>query len=395
MPMTFKIHPAIGIARVGDSPDDFYLAPERSGALPIECNAAGLTTPDAQGHEPPITTFKDAQGRVKRQAARFRAYAYDEANPQGRELKAGDTVTFVRQKTGQSIEATLLDVQWTVYLANKKASWYRFEELDGEHGYGSDHPLRNPGVTGDEPRRRLIIDPGPQSVSFVPEKKQTAQFAAGVNPQAPQSFPPPLSPSSVDYLGELRATQQDGHYRLLVLGGRGNSGSVRSGLGEPSIQNYANNDGWFDDISDGPVTATLLCKTVKVDGRDPLPTQAGNISVSVDDPAWVIVGYPRFAPQIVDIVTLNETVEDVAVRCFAFRPEIYGVPPFDGSAPPAVRPTTPGARPGVSEALVETPTTTRTSTAISGPSSNGPNSTSGSWTSTPSQAAIRTTTPRV
>ena len=27
MPMTFKIHPAIGIARVGDSPDQFYLGP--------------------------------------------------------------------------------------------------------------------------------------------------------------------------------------------------------------------------------------------------------------------------------------------------------------------------------------------------------------------------------
>ena len=158
---------------------------------------------------------------------------------------------------------------WTVYLANKKASWYRFQELDGEHGYSASHPLRNPAITDNETRRRLIIDPGPQSVSLRTEKQRTAKFAAGANPQSPQSFPPPLSPYSIDYLGELIATQQDGHNRLLVLGGRGNSGSVRTGLGEPSIQNYANNDGWFDDISDGPVTASLLCQIRQ--GRWPRP----------------------------------------------------------------------------------------------------------------------------
>ena len=270
MPMMFKIHPAIGLARVGDSPDQFYLAPEGAGELPIECNSAGLTTPDAQGVEPPITTFKDPQGRVKRQAARFRVFVYDEASPQGRELKVNDTVTLVQQRTGQLITAKLLDINWSVYLANKKASWYRFQQLDGEHGYPASHPLRNPEITDNETRRRLIIDPGPQSVSFVVENNRTAKFANGSNPQSPQSFPPPLSPNSIDYLGELMATQQDGHNRLLVLGGRGNSGSVRTGLGEPSIQNYANNDGWFDDISDGPVTASLNLPDPQ--GRWPRPS---------------------------------------------------------------------------------------------------------------------------
>jgi hypothetical protein len=333
MAMTFKIHPAIGIARVGDSPDQFYLAPEGRGDLPIQCDLSGVTTPDAQGVEPTITTFKDPQGRVKRQAARFRVFAYDEANTQGGELKVGDTITFVRQKSGQVITANLLDITWTVYLANKKASWYRFQELDGEHGYTSDHPLRNPEITDNEARRRLIIDPGPQSVSFLSEKQRRAQFAAGKNLRSPQSFPPPLSPASIDYLGELIATQQDGHDRLLVLGGRGNSGSVRTGLGEPSIQNYANNDGWFDDISDGPVNASLLCLVVKVDGRDPVPGQAGKINFPVGESAWVIVGYPRFAPQIVDIVTLDDLVDDVAIRHFAVRPEMFGVPPFDAATP--------------------------------------------------------------
>ncbi len=56
--------------------------------------------------------------------------------------------------------------------------------------------------------------------------------------------------------------------------------------------------------------------------------------LAADDPAWVIVGYPRYAPEIVDIITLDDLVFDVAVRNFALVPYMYGMPPFDGSAQP-------------------------------------------------------------
>ncbi len=49
------IHPAIGIARVGNSPDEYYFGPEIPGGLPI--------APDG---------YKDASGAMKRQAGRFR-----------------------------------------------------------------------------------------------------------------------------------------------------------------------------------------------------------------------------------------------------------------------------------------------------------------------------------
>ena len=48
------IHPAIGIARVGNSPDGWFLGPEAPGPHPV-----------------PPGGFKDDQCRVKRQAARF------------------------------------------------------------------------------------------------------------------------------------------------------------------------------------------------------------------------------------------------------------------------------------------------------------------------------------
>lgn len=353
MPTKFKIHPAIGIARVGDSTTDFYLAPESSGALPIEANPDGTAALDKNGNEQPISTFKDGSytdgiGRVKRQGARFRVYTYDDQTPNGRELKIGDEITVVNSNTGQTITGQVSNISWTVYLANKKASWYKFQQLDGEHGYSPDHPLRNATITDAALRQQLIIDPGPQTISYTDPNSapsnpsvNIAQFAQGSNPGYAQTFPPALQPFSVSTLGEIMATQQvvqqNGnkvtYNRLVVLGGYGNSGSMIGGFGEPHIESYANNDGWFDDISDGPVLAQINYNVLKVDGDKKVPTGKTG-SVTVDASAWVVVGYPRYAPQITDIITMYDAIHDVAIRYQAYDINIYGVSPFDGTQSP-------------------------------------------------------------
>jgi L-Lysine epsilon oxidase N-terminal/L-lysine epsilon oxidase C-terminal domain len=326
MTSTYKIHPAIGIARLGNS-QQFYLAPETTGGLPIQCNPDGTETEPAQ----PVTEFKDAAGAIKRQAARFRVYVYDGKDPGGRELQINDPVTVVNQTSGEKFEGTLTDVVWTVYLANKKASWYQFDQTNGEHGYSPNHPLRNPTITQVDARQKLIIDPGPQSVALQAASgaPQTADFAVGSNPN--QSFPPPLTPASITTLGEIKATGQGKHPRLVVLGGYGNSGSCTTGLGQPHISTFANNDGWFDDISDGPVTATLIVSATSVNG---VKQPASPVSVAVDQSSWVMVGYPRYAPEIVDIVTMDDVLYDLSVRNFAFNTYMYGVPPYKCDAPP-------------------------------------------------------------
>ena len=319
---TYRIHPAIGIARLGNSPDSFYLAPESTGAPPIDCGPDGIPTPTQ-----PVTQYKDPQNRIRRQAARFRIYVYDQQNKTGRELKIGDTVAAAQVKgsgrTGQLLTGTLSDIQWTAYLANKKASWYDFDQLEGEHGYSASHKLRNAAIEDPSLRQQLIIDPGPRSVSWANPKKRAASFAKGTASGTPESFPPDgIQPNPIATLGQLMSvTGGDGHNRLLVLGGYGNSGSAKSSLGEPSIQHYANNDGWFDDTSDGPVTANLVIQVEAIDGVPAPPNMTATIPV--DEPAWVIIGYPRFAPQIVDIVTMDELVYDVAVRHFNYDPPIY------------------------------------------------------------------------
>ena len=48
--------------------------------------------------------------------------------------------------------------------------------------------------------------------------------------------------------------------------------------------------------------------------------------IDVEYPAWVIVGYPRYCPEILDLVTLDDVEYDLAVRRFAYRTDLYGVP---------------------------------------------------------------------
>ena len=302
MKTTYKIHPAIGIARVGNSPEQFYLAPEKTGALPIACDSQGNAI-EQNGVEQTTTQMKDNEGRILRQGARFQIFVYDDANPEGRPLKIGDTIQ------GLDGSGKLLDIHWSVYLANKKASWYEFRELEGEHGYDTNHPLRNASIT-DDARSSLIIDPGVQTVSV--RDHRHAEFARGENPGQAQTFPPPLVPNSIDTLGEMRT---DDRGRLIVLGGHGNSGTFLEGLGNPAITNFANNDGWFDDVSDGPVTAVLEYYNEQ---------NQNNAWAAVDEAAWILVGNPGYAPNIINIITLDDTLYDLFVRKFAYNTDLYG-----------------------------------------------------------------------
>src|SRR5690242_13720009 len=122
MPTTYRIHPGIGIARLGNSPDEFCITPEVHAGLPIDCDSQGNARLGTDGvTELSVTKFKDAEGRIKRQAARFQVYVYDDESPEGRPLKRGDPVH------GGGNHGTLVDIQWQVYLANKKAVWYEFK----------------------------------------------------------------------------------------------------------------------------------------------------------------------------------------------------------------------------------------------------------------------------
>lgn len=298
---TYKIHPGIGIARLGNSDTEFYLAPETPAGLPMECDDNGNQRFGPDGIVPVLVTkFRDAEGRIKRQAARFQVFVYDDESPEGRPLKIGDKIE------GGGNHGTLTEIRWQVYLANKKACWYQFDTTLGEHGYPPGTPRRNADVTQ---RSRLIIDPGPRMVTG---KKRRASFDRSGEGSYATTFPPPLEPNSIDTLGELLL---DDAGRAIVLGGHGCSGSEKTGPGEPHTEDYANNDGWYDDTSDGPVMARLVMYSDDV---------TSTRYIDVEYPAWLIVGYPRYVPEILDMVTMDEVLHDLFLQNFATDTSLYG-----------------------------------------------------------------------
>lgn len=235
-----KVFPAIGIARLGNSATEHFIGPE----IPDDRRA-------------PTGGYKDAACRVKRQAARFRIFGYDAHGELVGEVTAADAT-----------------ITWTVHLANRKAAGPQFRGLQKKT------PLRNtvpiPGVPPIASRTDLVIDPGPRTV--------TGLGAIGV-------FDTGTFLGTAVPLGEVR-TDRSG--RLLVLGGLGRSGSP---LNVP-MTNFANNDRWFDDVSDGPVTATV---------------RFGRGTVLVAEPAWVICPPPDFAPPVESLTTLYEALFQVFV----------------------------------------------------------------------------------
>jgi hypothetical protein len=254
--IVYKIHPAIGVARVGNHPDAFFVGPEAPGSAGVEITADGTETP--------IARYKE-QGRVKRQAARFRVFRFQQ--------DASGALELIGEVTADEAR-----IEWRVDLVNRKAA------LD--HSPGQFHPAR-PRNTGIADRDSLIIR-NPQPVTI-----------AGANRGA-QAFNGRFLGKDV-YLGELRT---DAKGRLLVLGGRGVSESVPPGEDLPE---FANNDRWHDDVSDGPVTAV-----VTLPGQEP---------IAVHHPSWVVVAPPDFAPAINSIVTLYDVAFGAAVEKGALQPD--------------------------------------------------------------------------
>lgn len=232
------IHPGIGVARIGNSASDYYIGPE-------------TVTPNARE----VGFYRDKNGALKREGARFRVYGYNAAGEVVREIGTG---------AGDEIE-------WTVHVANRKGEWYRFiAALDIPDAKDLQTILRNKKVAPAD-RSSLVIDPGPRSISGASKRGDKAwRLDSGK-----------FMGKAVD-LGEI-LTDEAG--RLIFLGGLGEAGSPdNSPLFDPTDpDSYNNADGWYDDTSDGPVSAR-----VRIDGAE---LEA--------DSAWVIVAPPNYAPDMI------------------------------------------------------------------------------------------------
>jgi hypothetical protein len=275
MEYVYKIYPAIGIARVGDA-DEYYIGPEEYRGLPILPDGKPFGGSDC----------RDKDNKIRRQGARFRVF---------KETTGGE---FVEELTPGA--NGVLSIEWTVHLANKKSVWYDFQTALGETGYASNHPWRNAYIKEKAKREKMIIDPGPGTVNG---PNQRVDFSRDSKTSYPATFPPEtIQPFAINTIGSMLTDEQG---RLIVVGGHGCSGTSHR---SPEITDYANNDGWWDDTSDGPVQAKVHLAGGEI-------VEAAN--------AWVLVAPPKDAPQIANLVTLHDTMFDVAVRDMGFRKDIY------------------------------------------------------------------------
>lgn len=262
--VSVRIHPGLGIGRVGNAKDAFFLGPEVQGAT-----------------VPSPADLRDANGAVARQAQRYRIFGFDADGDVVGEVTAADAT-----------------IDWSVHLANRKAAWYRF-------GRAMDIPeaatvtRRNAAV---KQRGSLVLDAG----------RKHANPGGSVTLKATVR-------SRTLVLGEL-LTDDDG--RLIVLPGRGRSTSWN---GKPA-STFANNDAWLDDIADGPVDATVTIGTRTLDATGAwfvsappnyAPAMATGWRTMLDlvEDTWVSAGWMKAG----DTVSFQQHIRPLFTRLAALQ----------------------------------------------------------------------------
>lgn len=247
-----RIHPAIGIARVGNSVEGVFVGPQ-------VCDPS-----------PPAGGYRDAAGALKRQAAEFRVYGYGADGQVLCELTSGNA-----------------RIDWHVHLANRKAAWYQWKQaLDIEEAAADAVLRRNVSIVDPAAREALVIDAGRRHIPC-----NSRHGAAGAVLAHGRFF------TTKVLLGELRIGAKG---RLHVLPGHGRAGSPQRLpiYDSQAPLGFANADGWYDDIADGPVEAS-----VGIGGRE-IECEA----------AWVVTAPPNYAPQLKSLTTLYDVLRDAYVQ---------------------------------------------------------------------------------
>ena len=263
----YRIYPSIGIARIGNSNDGFFLGPEAPGVAP----------------EGP---FRGADG-IKPQGARFRIYRVD--------IDSNENETVI----AEMVPKASVKIKWMVRLANRKAAGAKIMDTLARKARPG---LRNKGLN----RKKLVISA---------EGSIEGADSAGVPMTGSIEFARGTSKGQVVKDISLATLRTDANGRLVVVGGPGTAGSP---FNSP-LPSFADNDGWYDSVSDGPVAATL--------------TINGHAHPVI--PAWVVLTVPRYAPEVYGIVTwydqavamarTNDDGSVIAPRTTSFTRDIYPV----------------------------------------------------------------------
>jgi hypothetical protein len=203
----------------------------------------------------PSGPFRGLDGGIKPQGARFRIYKVD--------IDANENEVV----TEEVIAGGDIEIEWSVSLANRKAAGFQIVDTLAR----SPRPrLRNAGCD----RKKLVILASGSVTGFATNGPVLSGAIEFARPRA-------TGPKVTDIALAMLRTDDKG--RLIVVGGPGKSGSPLNS----SINSFSDNNGWYDSVSDGPVSAILHIRG----------------QIQLVEPAWVVVTVPRYAPGIYGIVT--------------------------------------------------------------------------------------------
>ena len=280
--LVYRIYPAVGIARVGDS-DQYYLAPEKLSDL--HENPQEYSQPPQSGR-----VYRDntgGKGKILRQAARFRIFEF---------LYIGATATV--PSSVKEVTSAEWDIRWKVELANKKS----FTPDPGSSGRTATNRILDTATSG-------TLDPGATG----PVKIDRTVSLPGATPKEVT-------------LATLHP-DPDGSGRLIVVPGSGQRGHIYTTETEARSNLMLNSPGWWDDLGDGPVTAEIREKGTSAEFR---PVGA-----------WLVLAAPAYAGPVRHVISLYDYVfamqrdRELALKAFprgrssphtfSFRDDIHPV----------------------------------------------------------------------
>jgi hypothetical protein len=327
---SIRIHPGIGMARLGDS-DEFYIGPEAPG---IVVDPGGSNGPGPKGG-----SYRDSGARLKRQAQRYRVYAYD----------AHDKVVAELTSDSELVQS----LHWRVHVRNMKAANYAFQ---GAYLFDPD-ALRNPSIQpGKKPieRTQLIIDPGVHTIAsgqagpvvmkgdvFTGIEKGTLPGELrfeGYTPRDPSKEVEVTYKAAKDIeLGQLRLDDKD---RLLFIPAPGKGECVTTPkveLSNPSetvsppngpdngknpLTNqfaYFNIPGWWDDTCGGEIDVTVTLKDGTVlSTRDNVKSASDEGTRNPRAGAWIVTAPPKFAPHMYHVVSILDRVYEAFPEAYPY-----------------------------------------------------------------------------
>ncbi|TFK38751.1 hypothetical protein BDQ12DRAFT_605201 [Crucibulum laeve] len=289
-----EIFPPIGIARVGDSGFDLSRGVSYGDIewfLPSDIPGSDELPPGIQSSD----QLRDSKKRIKRQAVRFRVYAFD---------RNGNVLGEVNNESGY-------ELKWTVHVANAKGAFTEFRDPTQNR--------RNPDVqpeselTSVQPnvdhRTDLIVNPGPKSIGRTlvepkpdPNPVPLTGIFYGSRKKSYASLSETQKKDLEVNLGELRTDQLG---RLIFIAGAGYARCVS----DPKIPNFQpdiisefDSIDWVDDICDGWVDVVVQ-KTVD---------NTTTFTKKPKNKATVLSAPPKFAWGINAPTTLYDVIENLA-----------------------------------------------------------------------------------